>query len=685
MTPECSTPRQAGRRGARFLQVLLLSGLAGCGYATQEEETLHTTRQALAPERCVVESPFTPGFQPELAWERLGGPDGHSAFTHLHVRMMPVVVDVSGDGVPDIVFIASRGLGSLGDGRSEDDSLPKGTFSGILRAYSGDDGRELWSVTDMQYRVRGMASLAAGDIDGDGLVELCTVPVDGLGVSCFENDGTFKFRTTRLEGGSLPFNEWGGPALADLDGDGTVEILVGNHAFTATGETKWVGSDGAGPEKGSLPFAVDLDQDGTLEVVNGRSVYRHDGTLRCANLDIGHGLSAVADFDGDGRGELVVSWGGSVTLLDDDCSMKWTQGIPGGNIPGSGERSGPPTIADVDGDGQPEIAVAGAYRLAIFEADGSIRWQQPIQERIRMSGATAFDFEGDGRTELVYADGQYLRIHEGSTGAVRFMTMHSSSRVYDTSIYESGIPYELPVVADLDTDGRADLLLASSSYGLEQSSRPGLRVFHDRNEGWVGARRIWNQHAYSVVNINDDGTVPAWQGHGWNTPERNTFRVNARVDASALPAADLRVAALSAGCVDLNLEPLATQQLRLEARVLNTGEAPAPSGVRVAFYTGAPGTGGVLLGTTALSQSLAAQAEEVVTLTLSPAPDGLREVWAVVDDDGTGSGQVMECIEDNNTASTPVSGCTVPNLPPVALCRDVTVPADATCQASASV
>jgi hypothetical protein len=60
-------------------------------------------------------------------------------------------------------------------------------------------------------------------------------------------------------------------------------------------------------------------------------------------------------------------------------------------------------------------------------------------------------------------------------------------------------------------------------------------------------------------------------------------------------------------------------------------------------------------------------------------------VFVVVDDDGAGTGRELECREDNNTVSARVGLECAVNEPPVALCRDVTVSADATCRATASV
>jgi hypothetical protein len=60
-------------------------------------------------------------------------------------------------------------------------------------------------------------------------------------------------------------------------------------------------------------------------------------------------------------------------------------------------------------------------------------------------------------------------------------------------------------------------------------------------------------------------------------------------------------------------------------------------------------------------------------------------VFAVADDDGTGIGRETECNEENNIGHARVDLTCVSNLPPIAVCRDVTVSADATCQGSASV
>ncbi|HEX8434852.1 FG-GAP-like repeat-containing protein, partial [Archangium sp.] len=632
--------RPTGRRRL-FVALGVLSAAGACG-TTESPDDSKAREGGQLSGRCEVKPPFTGNFEPELQFAWTGSavlPE------HKQVMMTPVVVDVNGDRIPDIVFSTFAGANYSSDG--------------VLRAISGDDGRELWTVTDPAARVKPAASLAAGDIDGDGKVELCGVPETGRGILCFENDGTFKFRSAE---GAYDYNEWGGPSLADLDGDGAVEILDGNRVYDSTGALRWVGSDGMGGAQytGPVSFAADIDQDGKQEVVNGRSIYRHDGTLLCANTDIPHGFAGVANFDEDAAGEIVVSGHGKVSLLDQDCSLLWSVDVPAGGHGGS------PNIADFDGDGQLEIGLPGEWAYTVLEADGTPRWSSPIQDYSSgRTGSTSFDFEADGKLEVVYSDELMLRIYDGASGAVRWEIVNST-----------GTTHENPVIADVDGDNAAELVVVSNDHAYPGTH--GVRVFHDRREGWAPTRRIWNQHAYSVTNIHDDGTVPTHPKSHWLQPGLNTFHANVAgylgEGPSPYAASDLVSAEVSASCDGEGT-------LWLGARVTNQGEAPVAAGLKVAFYAGNPASGGTLLGVASVADALPAGASTRVALSLASAPGGSTELFAVVDDDGTGAGRDTECHEDNNVSSSTVDlTCEEPNQPPVALCRDVTVSADASCR-----
>jgi len=517
--------KRAGFRGLKSPVVLALTALTACsevhndGSAGPTQEAQAISNDTSSP---VLESPAaqegmsssgpsvepgnsasspaleSSGIQAELQWAWTGSP---VLPDHKQVMMSPVVVDVNKDGVPDIVFSTFAGSNYSSDG--------------VIRAISGDDGRELWAATDPAARVKAAASIAAGDIDGDGKVEICAIPENGRGILCIENDGTFKFRSAEA---AYDYNEWGGPSLADLDGDGTVEILDGNRVYSNTGALKWVGSDGMGGAlyTGPISFGADIDQDGTQEVINGRSVYRHDGSLKCANTEIPHGFAGVGNFDEDPSAEIVVAGHGKVSLLDDDCTLLWTRDVHvTGHEQSEAGHGGPPNIADFDGDGQLDVGLSGDWNYTVYGADGAVKWSYAIQDYSSgKTTSTTFDFEGDGRLEVVLSDETHVRIFDGRTGALRWETRNSS-----------GTTHENPIIVDVDADGSAEIIVAANNHAYPGFN--GIRVFRDRQNEWVGTRGIWNQHAYSITNVNDDGTIPAHPVANWLTPGLNTFRSQA--------------------------------------------------------------------------------------------------------------------------------------------------------------
>jgi hypothetical protein len=414
--------------------------------------------------------------------------------TALNVMMTPSVIDLDGDGMPEVVFGSTP---STGGGLVE---------IGYLRAVRGDTGAEVFTVTDPAYRISTTSSIATGDIDGDGRPEIVACDDTGARLIAFEHDGTFKWRSAALEA-----IYWGAPAIADLDQDGTPEIVVGRQALSATGAVLWTGSGGRGSQGtvGPLSLVADVDADGAPEVVAGNTVYAANGTIEHA-VALPDGSNAVANFDADGQAEVVLVSGGQVWLLEHDLTVKWGPvAVPGG---GAG---GPPTIADFDGDGQPEVGVAGAVRYAVFETDGSLRWAVVTQDgSSNRTGSSVFDFDGDGAAEVVYSDELRLWVYRGIDGAVLYETPLSSCTWH-----------EYPVVADVDADNQAEIVaVANNNCGY--GSQRGVYVFGDPAGGWVPTRRIWNEHTYHITNVAADGSIPAVELNNWDQPGLNNFRLN---------------------------------------------------------------------------------------------------------------------------------------------------------------
>jgi PKD repeat protein len=566
-------------------------------------------------------------FEPvlEWAWIDTTGPSIRGAM------MTPVVaplIDTNGDSqvderdVPAVIFIA--------DGNR-------------LVAVRGDDGTELWQVTDALYRVgagENFSQIAVGDIDGDGVPEILTVPVGGGRLIAFEHDGTFKWFS-----GPVPGLTYGGPALADLDHDGVPEIIAAATVLNANGTVRWTGSFGRGVNKGvvcCLSAVADVDLDGTPEIITGNTVYSADGEVLWRDTLRGDGWPAVANFDADPFPEIVVVSQGTVRLYEHDGTLAWGPvALPGG---GSG---GPPTVADVDGDGAPEIGVAGLSQYSVLETTGTVKWSSPTQDASsQITSSAVFDFEGDGRVEVVYNDERFLRVYRGSDGAVLFETPNAS-----------GTLLENPVIADVDRDGNAEIVAVRNNWGGFGSSLGltafGVFVYGDAHDQWVNTRGIWNQHTYHITNVNEDGSVPPQERQSWEI--YNAYRANFRTAGLSLFAAPDLTASL--------VRIVGSQTgWHLIARIGNGGALLAPPGVPVAFYDGAPHAGGTLLGTASTSTSLAPGTFEDVTLAVST--ETLGTVWVVADDQGNSTGTVNECREDNNQHD---SGLRVrPNQPPVA-------------------
>lgn len=573
-------------------------------------ETNEQNNQLISNAGCENKPPVG-SFDPVLEWKW----DTSEVFPNsINVLMTPVIMDMDGDTIPDVVFGSTE---STGGNQVE---------VGILRAISGDSGKEIFSVTDSVYRINVASSIAAADIDIDGKPEIIACDTTGQTLIAFENDGTFKWRSPQLQ--SI---NWGAPSIADIDNDGVPEIIIGNQVLNSDGTIRWTGTGGKGGKafgsSGPLSFAVNIDMDDELEIICGNTVYKADGSILWQNNGLYDGHNAVANFDDDLYPEIVLVGNGYLWLLEHDGEVKWGPVT----IPGGG-RGGPPTVADFDNDGKVEIGVAAAARYTVFNDDGTVLWSSVTQDKSsNVTGSSVFDFEGDGSYEVVYRDELKLRIYSGMDGTILFEIPMSSCTWY-----------EYPLVADVDSDGNAEIIVVANNncgYGIQR----GVYVFGDANDTWVNTCKVWNQHAYSITNINSDGTIPSKSINNWEI--FNNFRCNQSIDALA--------------CVDLTMSYLritpTDDSYTLTARIGNAGTLYAPKGVNVSFYS-SPLTAEEqnsdetreLIATAIMENQINPGEFKDISVVLQRQLSGNHVIYAVVDD-GSGHGMVREIDETNNT------------------------------------
>ncbi|MBK6923578.1 MAG: hypothetical protein IPH07_39695 [Deltaproteobacteria bacterium] len=447
-------------------------------------------------------------FEPDVQWEWLGA-DGLT-----QVVTSPLVVNLTDDNaddeidlcdIPDVVVVA----------------FDVGLSTGRIFVLAGDTGIEHFSIpTSVDLTV----TPAVGDIDDDGIAEIVTIDgqsIFGGGIGhlvAFEHDGTIAW-TSPDPAGDVAFT---GVALADLDADGDVEILAGDAVYDHLGGQLWTHPEAPLPGGvGSLPTAADLDGDGTLEVIHGRNAYAVDGSV-FYSTGLLPGFPHVASFDADPEPEIILMNPSGITMLEADGTIVWQDQRPTGDPP-SPETVWlkPGTVHDFDGDGASEFATGSANNYTVYEIDDAgptILWQAPVQDLSGSAGGTAFDFDGNGIAEAMYADETQLFVFDGS-GDPLFTTPR-----------ESGTGLEYPVVADIDNDGAAEILVVSNFQTLPNS--PAVVAIRDVQERWIQARRIWNQHTYHVSNVREDGTIPQHETPSWQ--QLNTFRTNSQIEGGSV-------------------------------------------------------------------------------------------------------------------------------------------------------
>ena len=290
------------------------------------------------------------------------------------------------------------------------------------------------------------SGLAAGDIDGDGDNEI--VAVDDYNVMAT----ALHVETGKIVEGDWPalvgsFYGWiiGGPVLADLDGDGDSEIII----------------------------ALDAESPDT----DGLFAMQGDGTFMWQRRYITGGPVSVADFDHDGDVEIALSgYGPGITrfhtfILDHQGQQirKWLGGSSKGTA-----------VADLDADGELELISCTEDGVMALHIDGSTLWTTRVSGPFGYVGALSVgDIDDDGFSEV------YVNSFVEADG-FSFSLVHAFDHT-GRELSEAGFPKTLmgypessaPLVADIDGDGKKELLVASAgapimAWESDGSPAPGF-------------------------------------------------------------------------------------------------------------------------------------------------------------------------------------------------------------------
>ncbi len=722
-------------------------------------------------------------FSPDLQCEWTTPPAGDPYPNSIHVLSTPLVANLPTESgtAAEIVIVTSEGTENASGG-------------GRIRILNGQTCEQI-TVISKGPAVRDAATPAIADLDGDGSLDIVT-RINGAqgsngGVIAFTfKDGAYDvmWQQTAAGGGG---QAWDGLSIHDIDNDGKADVVGrGGEVFDGATGTP-LAPQNANIILGSDPVVADVDADGTVDLVANK-VFAWNGsgwTEKYPGLGITLQTSApsfygVADFGTrsgpgqfdpttkDGRAEVigVGPVGGNeatgtvqIFTLEGDQVLKvdFPQGSTCYGGQATGERGGPPTVGDFDGDGMPELASAGAYAYRVFDlgcaaqgncsdAARSILWESKTQDCTSgMTGSTIFDFEGDGKAEAVYADECFVRVYNGQTGEVLFSTYRNSATWW-----------EQPVVADPDNSDRSKIIFGGAPLfnvysgcgnsaaaanceatptasegcidplwaGVRCSTnndcvsqncvegycrcttnadcgntweRPagnwndqmsglacvppkagtpgsgnvcraqfgnittvaeankwfsGVKVYRDKLDRWASSRPLWNQHAYSITNINDDGTVP--KTDAWNQnfldPALDNFRQN-RQGATSEDLADITGALDAANACVLTPDG----SVKFTGRICNRGLRGIGSNMPAAFYLG-ENRDTVLCTTQTDGPVPVGGCKDIECLIPSTVVPDNATISMVVNDAGGGSRLVDECDYDNNAAEVVIVKCEVP-------------------------
>jgi hypothetical protein len=451
----------------------------------------------------------------------------------------PYIADLNGDGIPEVIV--------------------------YNKIYNGMTGKLLmaWQNAATAISPRTSSYISAGGLsDQNSSNPLNSAEAGNIRAKAMTG--------RRTRSGSYTDQPIAVPAIADIDGDGQQEIITGNriHKFkfnSLSDHTQNTYYTIEGPQSVTVhesPSATvtynlsdgftrvaDIDGDGKLDIIvetfgnasgdvniYSKTVVFVWDTVSKSSVKACISFTSYNSYNTGGSIPFIGDINGKIDGYD---GSEWTRKLPEICILGGGTyiSRAPATDAASHG-GRTGISIhpkasglAGKFNTVPSGGKGHIiglTWDDSagsVEEKLKVSwgmehrdastvtGITLFDFDNNNAADLCYRDEWTLRVISPARSGKDYVPLNEtvsplSSVMFSADVF-SGTGYEYPVIADVNMDGSADIVVTNiGSHSLDRT-RGYFEVFEYSGHKWAPCPPVWNQSMYDPTQIREDLKINA--------------------------------------------------------------------------------------------------------------------------------------------------------------------------------